>query len=58
MKVEGLCGACKVKTVVKHYTRNIVKLKERSLGITDTSQKHHGKIMLAYGEREREILDK
>jgi hypothetical protein len=42
--VEGLCGAWKVK----HNPRktdiwNIVKLRERSIGITETRQKGHGK---------------
>ena len=52
MKVEGLCGAWQVKTILaKHYISNIVKLRERSIGFTETSQKGHEKIML---ERERD----
>jgi hypothetical protein len=34
----------------KTYIQNIVKLRERSIGITETRQKGHGKQML---ERER-----
>jgi hypothetical protein len=42
--VEGLCGAWKVKSnPSKTYIRNIVKLRERSIGITETRQKGHGK---------------
>jgi hypothetical protein len=42
--VEGLCGAWKVKNnPSKTYIRNIVKLTERSIGITETRQKGHGK---------------
>jgi hypothetical protein len=42
--VEGLCGAWKVKNNPrKTYIRNIVKLRERSIGITETRQKGHGK---------------
>jgi hypothetical protein len=38
--VEGLCGAWKVKNnPSKTYIRNIVKLRERSIGITETRQK-------------------
>jgi hypothetical protein len=49
--VEGLCGVWKVKNnPSKTYIRNIVKLRERSIGITETHQKGHGKLML---ERER-----
>jgi hypothetical protein len=47
MKVENLCGSSKVKIIPKHYTRNIIKLKERSFGITATCQNRYGKIMLA-----------
>jgi hypothetical protein len=44
MEVKSLCGAWKVKTILaKHYTWNIVKLRERYIGITETSQKGHGK---------------
>jgi hypothetical protein len=50
--VEGLCGAWKVKNnLSKTYIRNIVKLRERSIGITETRQKGHGKQML---ERDRD----
>jgi hypothetical protein len=42
--VEGLCGAWKVNNnPSKTYIRNIVKLRERSIGITETRQKGHGK---------------
>ena len=53
MKVEGLCGAWQVKTILtKQYILNFVKLRERSIGFTETSQKGHGKQLL-YGEGER-----
>jgi hypothetical protein len=43
--VEGLCGSWKVKNnPSKTYIRNIVKLRERSIGITKTRQKGHGKL--------------
>jgi hypothetical protein len=42
--VEGLCGAWKVKNnPSKTYIRNIIKLRERSIGITETRKKGHGK---------------
>jgi hypothetical protein len=42
--VEGLCGAWKVKNnSSKTYIQNIVKLRERSIGITETREKGHGK---------------
>jgi hypothetical protein len=42
--VEDLCGAWKVKNNPrKTYIRNIVKLRERSIEITETHQKGHGK---------------
>jgi hypothetical protein len=42
--VEGLCGAWKVNNnPSKTYIRNVVKLRERSIGITETHQKVHGK---------------
>jgi hypothetical protein len=42
--VEGLCGAWKVKNnPSKTYIRNIVKLRERSIGITGTQKGHVGK---------------
>jgi hypothetical protein len=42
--VEGLCRPWKVKNnPSKAYIRNIVKLRERSIGITETRQKGHGK---------------
>jgi hypothetical protein len=42
--VEGLCGASKVKNNPrKTYIQNIVKLRERSIGITEIHQKGHGK---------------
>jgi hypothetical protein len=41
--VEVLCGAWKVKNnPSKTYIRNIIKLRERSIGITETRQKGHG----------------
>jgi hypothetical protein len=44
MKVGSLYGAWYVETILaKHYTWNIVKLRERSIGITETSRKGHGK---------------
>jgi hypothetical protein len=50
--VEGLCGAWKVKNnPSKTYIRNIVKLRERSIGITETRQKKPWKINV--GKRER-----
>jgi hypothetical protein len=43
MKLESLCGAWYVKTILaKHYICNIVKVRERSIGLTKTSQKGHG----------------
>jgi hypothetical protein len=40
MIVEGLCGAWKVKNnPSKTYIRNIVKFRERSIGITKTLKK-------------------
>jgi hypothetical protein len=42
--VEGLCGASKViNNPSKTHIQNIVKLRERSIGITETRQKGHGK---------------
>jgi hypothetical protein len=42
--VEGLFGAWKVKNnSSKTYVWNIIKLRERSIGITETSQKGHRK---------------
>jgi hypothetical protein len=42
--VEVLCGAWKVKNnPSKIHIQNIVKLRERSIGITETRQKGHGK---------------
>jgi hypothetical protein len=42
--VEGLCGAWKVKNnPSKTYIRNIVKLREKSIGTIETRQKGHGK---------------
>jgi hypothetical protein len=42
--VEGLCGAWKVKNnPSKTYIQNIVKLRERSIGITETRQNGDGK---------------
>jgi hypothetical protein len=50
--VEGLCEAWKVNNnPSKTYIRNIVKLRERSIGITETRQKGHGKYMF---EKERD----
>jgi hypothetical protein len=41
---EGLWGAWKVKNnPSKTYIPNIVKLRERSIGIIETHQKGHGK---------------
>jgi hypothetical protein len=50
--VEGICGAWKVKNnPSKTYIRNIVKLRERSIGITETLQKRSWKINV--GKRDR-----
>jgi hypothetical protein len=44
MIVEVLCGAWKVKNNPrKTYIQNIVKLRERSIGITEARQKGHEK---------------
>jgi hypothetical protein len=49
--VEGLCGSWKIKNnPSKTNIRNIVKLRERSIGITETHQKGHEKINV--GKRE------
>jgi hypothetical protein len=57
--VEGLCGAWKVKNNPrKTYIRNIIKLRERSIGITETRQKGHGNKCWKEGEMKHTHLER
>jgi hypothetical protein len=57
--VEGLCGVWKVNNnPSKTYIQNIVKLRERSIGITETRQKGHGKINVGKREMKHTHLDR